>query len=77
MDSQPNPIGATATLLAEVEGVRRLARCLVHDAADADDIAQDAIRVALESPPRSGWPLGAFLRGVVRRLARNRHVRDD
>ena len=44
------PIG-----LADLEGLRRLAGVLVRGEADADDLAMDAVVVALEKPPRAGY----------------------
>lgn len=57
-------------LLAELDWARRLARALVGDA-HADDLAQEALRVALERPPRlrPGASLRAWLRGVLGNLA--------
>ena len=72
MDPRPSPpIG-----LADLEGVRRLARVLVHGDADADDLAQDAVLVALERPPRSGYTPRSWLAGIARRLAKDRRRRD-
>src|SRR5262245_52690099 len=57
-------------LLAESAWVHRLARRLVDDRGEADDLAQDALARALEAPPEPGWPLRTWLGGVVRNLAR-------
>ena len=56
----------TAALLAHVGWVRGLARELVADAAEAEDVAQDALVSALEHPPREpgAWP--AYLRALLR-----------
>lgn len=59
-------------LAVHAEGLRALARRLVHDAAAADDIVQEACLAAL----RSGGASRPWLVGVVRNLARRRH-RDD
>src|SRR5439155_22509138 len=57
-------------LAAQAEGIRRLCRSLVHDAARADDVAQETMRLAIERPPRPGWNLYAWLSGVARNVAR-------
>ena len=59
------------TLLAHVDGMRRLARCLVRDPALAEDVAQDAVLVALSRGPRHGRNLRGWLNGVVRNVARS------
>ncbi len=62
-------------LLAHLGWVQRLARALVRDAAGAEDLAQEAVRVTLEQPRGrvgSGATMRAWLRGVVRRLALDR-----
>ncbi|MEM8883711.1 MAG: sigma-70 family RNA polymerase sigma factor, partial [Planctomycetota bacterium] len=61
-----------AGLLAHRDFLRALARRLVHDADDADDIAQEAMVVALEKPPPSGANR-AWLSGVTRKLALRHH----
>lgn len=63
-------------LLEQVEGVRRLARALVRDADDAEDVAQDALVLAVTRPPGQEWALSAWLRGVVRNVARDRRRGD-
>ncbi len=65
------PIG-----LADLEGLRRLAGVLVRGEADADDLAMDAVVVALEKPPRAGYTPRAWLQGIARRLAANRRRAD-
>lgn len=62
-----------ATLLAEAPWVARLARSLVGDAAEADDIVQDAYAAALRSPPDTDRPVRPWLRRVVVNLVRTRH----
>lgn len=57
-------------LVAHGEWLRRLARALVGDAA-ADDVVQETFEVALREPRREG-PLGPWLAGVARNLARMR-----
>src|SRR5688572_18901231 len=57
-------------LLAHAGWARKLAARLVHDAAGADDLAQDAWVAALERPPAPGRPLRRWLAAVMRNLAR-------
>ncbi|MEZ5964525.1 MAG: sigma-70 family RNA polymerase sigma factor [Planctomycetota bacterium] len=64
------PVHDPATLLAEHVGwMRSLARRLVRDADQADDLAQDAAAATLQSPPSDG----ARVRGFLRRILENRH----
>jgi len=65
-----SPLGDAASLLAEhAEGLRRLARHLVVDPADADDLTQETFLLALRRP-EPPFSLGAWLRGVLRNKAR-------
>ncbi len=59
-------------LLADTAFVRRLARSLVRDPDAAEDLAQDALVVALERPPRTGISLRGWIASVVRSLAIDR-----
>ena len=59
-------------LLANLEGMRRLAHRLVRDPHAADDVAQDALLVALTRGPRHGRNLRGWLNGIVRNVARDR-----
>jgi RNA polymerase sigma-70 factor (ECF subfamily) len=59
-------------LLAHVDWMRRLARALVYDHADADDLAQEGMRVAIETPPVLDRPVRPWLAGVVHNLVRMR-----
>lgn len=63
-------------LLAEMDWARRLARALVGELA-ADDVTQEALRIALEKPPElePGTSLRAWLRGVIANLARGQKER--
>lgn len=61
----------TDELVAHGEWLRRLARALVGDAA-ADDVVQETYEVALRQGPRHEGPLGPWLAGVARNLARMR-----
>jgi RNA polymerase sigma factor (sigma-70 family) len=55
-------------VLGELEGLRALARSLVHGDADADDLLQDAAVAVLEHPPASSGdrPVRAWLKAVLR-----------
>jgi RNA polymerase sigma-70 factor (ECF subfamily) len=65
-----------ATLLAEAPWLARLARSLTGDAAEADDIVQEAYAAALRSPPDDDRPLRPWLRRVVVNAIRMRHRGD-
>ncbi len=70
MHSEPLP---TADLLtSHVQWIRSLARHLVADAVQADDLAQDTCVVALSHAPREPKSLRAWLASVMRNLARQR-----
>lgn len=64
------PNDPAAAVLAELAWVRRLAQSLVHDAALADDVAQDTWLAAQQSPPGITSPKG--LRGWLRTVVQNR-----
>src|SRR5262245_37481450 len=70
--ASPSP----ADLLAHVSWVRSLARELVRDGAEAEDLAQEALVRVLEHPPRSEAALGGFLRRVLFNLRGERHRKD-
>jgi DNA-directed RNA polymerase specialized sigma24 family protein len=57
-------------LLAHRDWVRSLARRLVLDENDADDVEQETWRMAVERPPRHAGSLRAWLAVVVRNAAR-------
>lgn len=57
-------------LLAHAEGLHALARRLLRDANRADDVVQDAMLAAMRCAPPDGVPLGPWLVGIVRNLAR-------
>ena len=59
-------------LLAHGDWVHALARRLVRDPSSADDLAQDALVVALERPPAHAANLRAWLGRVLRNLHRER-----
>jgi len=59
-------------LLTDTTFVRRIARALVRDPHAAEDLAQDALVVALERPPGAGTNLRGWLVTVVRSLAIDR-----
>ncbi|HET6203755.1 MAG TPA: sigma factor [Planctomycetota bacterium] len=58
------------SLLAHADFVRTLARTLVRDAAEADDIVQETWRATLEHPPRNAESPRPWLATVVRNFAR-------
>lgn len=66
----PSDPSATRVWLEESAWVQRLARRLVRESAQAEDLAQEALRVALENPPAASVPFRSWLGGVVRNLAR-------
>lgn len=55
-----------ADLLADLDGLRALARSLVHGDAEADDLVQDAAVAALEHPPSTDRPVRPWLAAVLR-----------
>lgn len=59
-------------ILLDSNFVRRLARALVRDPDQAEDLAQDALVVALERPPGDGSNVRGWIATVVRRLAIDR-----
>lgn len=71
--ADPSPLIDRGELVKHLDGVRRLARSLVRDDAEADDVMQDAAVAALENrtPVRRG--LRAWLGGVTRNVVRTRH----
>jgi len=60
-------------LLEHVDGMRRLAQRLVRDPALAEDVAQDAVLVALSKGPRNRRNIRGWLNGIVRNVARESH----
>lgn len=76
----PTPV--TSAALAELDGLRGLARALAKD--DADDLVQDAAIAALTHPPVADRPLAPWLAAVLRnrwrmdrRAASRRRARED
>lgn len=64
-----NPLDAHA-LLQHADGLRRLARSLVHRDEEAEDVLQDTwVAVASGAGPTRGTAPEGWLRGVVRRVA--------
>lgn len=57
-------------VLHDRAALMQLARCLVRDAADADDLVQDALVIALEGGRTDPELDRAWVRGVLRNLAR-------
>ena len=60
------------SLVRNAHGIRALARSLLRDDAEADDVVQEAYLAALRKPPSDDVPLHAWLVGVVRNLALKR-----
>jgi RNA polymerase sigma factor (sigma-70 family) len=58
-------------LLAQMEWVRELARRLVQDQADADDVAQEVWVAAVERPPAVSSDLRSWLAVVTRRVVQS------
>lgn len=67
--THPTADDLTRHLAAHARCVRGLAAALLHDAAAADDVAQETLLQAWRHPPRTPAALPAFLRQVARRLA--------
>ncbi len=70
MRDMPSPSGPEA-LLAHADFVRALARSLLFEEADAEDVAQEAWLVSLRARPREIRRPRAWLATVVRNLARD------
>lgn len=68
-----------AQLASHAAWLRQLARRLVRDAALAEDVAQETLRVALERAPAAASPdrLRAWLHNVARNLARMQRRGDE
>lgn len=64
---EPTP---TDALLEQLPQLRRLARGLMRDAADADDLLQSTVTVALREPPRIRAAWRSWLARVMTNLAR-------
>ena len=60
-------------LLAEARWLRRLARGLVRDPAEAADVEQETWAAALAARPDPGRPLRPWLRTVLLNVIRMRH----
>jgi RNA polymerase sigma-70 factor (ECF subfamily) len=69
MSPDANPV-VPETLLAHTGWMRRLARTLVRDDSQADDVVQDAVVAAMRSPPRDAVALPAWLASTVKNGAR-------
>ena len=68
--SNEAPTATLEELLAHVAWVRRLARRLTADAADAEDLLQETWMAAARHPPTSDRPLRPWLAVVLRNLWR-------
>ena len=71
MEDATNP-SIREELPRQAEWVGRLARRLVHDAAAAEDVAQEALLAGMHGAP-GDRPAGAWLARVTRNLARRAH----
>jgi RNA polymerase sigma factor (sigma-70 family) len=60
----------TEAILRELEGMRALARSLVHGDAEAEDLLQDAAVATLEHPPATDRPVRPWLAAVLRNRRR-------
>jgi RNA polymerase sigma-70 factor (ECF subfamily) len=66
-----NPTGPEIdALLSQADWLHRLARCLVHNRPDADDLVQETWVAAMRSPPEAGRPARPWLNQVMRNLIR-------
>jgi RNA polymerase sigma factor (sigma-70 family) len=72
------------SVLADLDGLRALARSLVHGDTEADDLVQDTAVAALEHPPATDRPVRPWLAAVLRnrwrmdrRASARRRGRDD
>ena len=78
-DARPSPRPADAAraladdLAGETRRLRRLARRLLFDRGQADDVVQEAWLAALRRAPDANAGGRGWLAGAVRRLARNRN----
>src|SRR5215510_10032259 len=73
MTTPMQPAPTVEALLAEREWIERIARRIARDAATADDVAQEAWRRGLASPPiRLTSPRG-WIRALVTSAARDLH----
>lgn len=64
-------------LLAQADFVRSLARSLVADPHRAEDVAQETLVAALETPPREAPAVRSWLRSVMRNVVRQTHRADS
>ena len=71
MEDRASPISVTE-LLAHQTLVRSLARALVRDEHEADDLAQEAWVRALHSPPVHPGAIRTWFRRVIGNLWKNR-----
>lgn len=69
MTDRAAPRVDAAALVAHAERLRALARSLVTDGADADDVVQQTFVAAIEHPPRPDLPPGPWLTRVARNFS--------
>ena len=67
---------SVSALFAHTDWVRALARSLARDVDSAEDLAQDALVVALERPPRDASNLRGWFARVLHNLQRERGRRE-
>jgi len=67
--SETAVLPATEALMEHASFLKGLARSLVFDEGQAEDVVQDALIVALQSGPRQQGKLRAWMAGVTRNLA--------
>ncbi len=68
----PDPEAADAEIVRRASALLRLARGLVRDPGEADDVLQQSALLALEGRVGSGRAPAAFWGGVIRNLVRHR-----
>jgi RNA polymerase sigma-70 factor (ECF subfamily) len=68
--SPERPAPTAAALIEHVDWMRALARCLVRDVADAEDLVQETYLAALASPPAGDRPARPWLSQVLRNALR-------
>ncbi|MBL8896971.1 MAG: sigma-70 family RNA polymerase sigma factor [Planctomycetes bacterium] len=66
-----DPDALASSWRQHANGIRELLRDLLGDRQDAEDVAQETWITLLSRPPRAGWSLREWLRGIARRRARD------
>ena len=73
----PSQASIMEELLAQADWIRELAAQLIHDPGTAEDLAQDTLVAAVESPPSSLQNPRAWLATVLRNRMRSRFQRES